>query len=73
VLNRIGTDAEEAEARAYIEEAGYTLLPGSLPERPAYRQAQNLGLTVTETRYSSLNQRADELIQALIDKVVNHG
>jgi chromosome partitioning protein len=73
VLSRIGTDAEEIEARAYIEEAGYTLLPGSLPERPAYRQAQNLGLSVTETRYPSLNQRADKLIQALIDKVVNHG
>jgi chromosome partitioning protein len=72
-LNRIGTDAEEAEARAYIEEAGYTILRGYLPERPAYRKAQNVGLSVTETRYSSLNQRADDLIQALIDQAVNHG
>lgn len=72
-LNRIGTDAEEAEARTYIEEAGYTILRGYLPERPAYRKAQNVGLSVTETRYSSLNQRADDLIQVLIDQAVNHG
>jgi chromosome partitioning protein len=72
-LNRIGTDAEEAEARAYLEEAGYAILRGYLPERPAYRKAQNIGLSVTETRYSSLNQRADDLIQALIDQAVNHG
>lgn len=72
-LNRIGTDTEEAEARAYLEEAGYAILRGYLPERPAYRKAQNIGLSVTETRYSSLNQRADDLIQALIDQAVNHG
>ena len=33
-LNRIGTDAEEADARAYIAEAGYAILAGCLPERP---------------------------------------
>lgn len=41
-LNRIGTDSEEADTRSYITEAGYEALPGCLPERPAYRQAQNL-------------------------------
>lgn len=72
-LNRIGTDAEEAEARAYLEEAGYSVLTGCLVERPAYRQAQNSGHAVTETRYSALNARADALIQSLIDRVTNHG
>lgn len=68
-LNRIGTDSEEAEARNYIAEAGYATLPGCLPERPAYRQAQNLGLAVTETRFAKLNERANALIQALIDRI----
>jgi chromosome partitioning protein len=68
-LNRIGTDAEEAEARAYLEEAGYSVLAGCLVERPAYRRAQNAGHSVTETRYSALNARADALIQSLIDRV----
>lgn len=68
-LNRIGTDAEEADARAYLAEAGYSVLEGCLVERPAYRKAQNGGLAVTETRYTALNTRADALIQSLIDRV----
>jgi chromosome partitioning protein len=66
-LNRIGTDAEEADARAYLIEAGYSVLAGCLVERPAYRKAQNGGHAVTETRYAALNSRADALIQSLID------
>ncbi|HGV3482850.1 TPA: ParA family protein, partial [Klebsiella variicola subsp. variicola] len=42
---------------------------GCLFEKPAYRKAMNSGLAVTETRYKGLNERADELIQALIDKI----
>jgi chromosome partitioning protein len=68
-LNRIGTSAEENDARAYLTEAGYNVLDGSIVERPAYRQAQNQGLSITETKLSGLNQRADTLIQSLIDKV----
>lgn len=68
-LNRIGTPAEEAEARAYIAEAGYIVLDGCLLERPAYRKAQNSGRAVTETSFHQLNSKADALIQALIDRV----
>jgi chromosome partitioning protein len=72
-LNRIGTPAEEAETRAYLAEAGYAVLDGCLLERPAYRQAQNAGHAITETRYVALNERADTLIQSLIDRVTNNG
>jgi chromosome partitioning protein len=68
-LARIGTPAEEAEARAYIEQAGYAVLNGSLLEYPAYRKAQNAGRSVTETSFRQLNAKADVLIQALIDRV----
>ena len=68
-LNRVGTDNEADIARAYIEKAGFATLPGYLPERPAYRIAQNEGYAVTETRFASLKKQADTLIQALIDKV----
>jgi chromosome partitioning protein len=67
-LSRVGTDAEEIEARAYIKQAGYTVLNGSIQERPAYRQASNVGLSITETRYPQLNKRADALIQAMVDR-----
>jgi chromosome partitioning protein len=72
-LNRIGTTAEEGEARTYIRKAGYGALDGCLPERPAYRKAQNTGHSVTETSYAGLNAKADALIQALIDRVEEHG
>lgn len=68
-LSRVGTPAEEMNARLYIEEAGYQTLAGCMFEKPGYREAMNDGLAVTETRYKGLNQRADELIQALIDKI----
>jgi chromosome partitioning protein len=68
-LNRVGTESEEDAARAYIKDAGYTVLKGALLERPAYRQAQNAGHSVTETSYRNLNKRADALIQALIDRI----
>jgi chromosome partitioning protein len=68
-LCKIGTDAEETEARAYIADAGYAVLPGCIPERPAYRQAQNLGLTIMETRFPQLNRRADALLQAVADRL----
>lgn len=68
-LCRIGTDAEETESRAYIGEAGYQTLDGALPERPSYRQASNAGLSITETRYPQLNQRADKLLQSMVDKL----
>lgn len=70
-LNRIGTAPEEAAARAYLQQAGYTVLDGSLHDRPAYRQAQNIGHSITETRFAGLNERADTLMQSLIDRVTN--
>ncbi len=64
-LNHIGTEAEAEEARAYLTESGYTVLDGYLSEKPAYRQAQNAGLSVAETRYKTLNAKADALIEAM--------
>lgn len=67
-LVRVGTEAEEAFARTYMGEAGYEVLPGALLERPAYRQAQNEGQAVTEVRFKGLSERADALVQAIIDR-----
>jgi chromosome partitioning protein len=68
-LNRIGTPVEESEARAYLAQAGYAVLDGCLLERPAYRKAQNVGHSITETSYHNLNVKADAFIQALIDGI----
>lgn len=68
-LVKIASPAEEAEAREYIAAAGYTVLKGCLPERLSYRLAHNAGLSITETAYPSMNQKADELLQNIIDKI----
>jgi chromosome partitioning protein len=65
---RVGdSEAELDEATRYIEQAGYHALPGSIPERTAYRRASDLGRSVTETNFSSLNKKAEQLAQAVVD------
>ncbi len=66
-LTRVTTQAEIEDARDYIKGSGFQVLEGALLEKPAYRQAQNEGLTITETRYKSLNAKADELLTSIIN------
>ena len=66
---RVLNDTEEAAARTYMEAAGYDVLEGSILEHTAYRQAQNRGHAITETKVVKLNERADALMEALLAKV----
>lgn len=69
-LCRVGaSEAEIEEGRSYISQAGYTTLNGAMPEKLAYRRASDLGQTATETRFPTLNQKADKLAQDIIDKI----
>ena len=70
-LCRILSEAEEDMARAYIATAGYDVLPGCIPERTAYREAQNRGQAVTETKHKALNDRVDELMEGLYARVAH--
>jgi chromosome partitioning protein len=63
------TKAEEDAARGYLKAAGYAVLSGSIPERSAYREAQNRGQALTETKQDELSQRADTLMDALLQAV----
>ena len=54
-LCRILSEAEEERARAYIEDAGYDVLPGCIPERTAYREAHNRGQALTEATRRSMS------------------
>jgi len=65
----LNDEEEEAAARAYLEEAGYEVLEGSIPESLAYRLAHNRGRSLTETNEQAFNERADALIEALLTKV----
>lgn len=68
-LCRTASASEETEARRYIEQAGFEVLAASIPERMAYRAAQNHGLGLTETKEKAMNARADALIAELMLKV----
>lgn len=67
-LCRVGdSEAELTEAKGYISQAGYALLKGFIPERTSYRRASDAGLAITETNFPSLNKKAEQLAQAIID------
>ena len=69
-LRRVGnSQAEIAEARQYLTEAGYQVLEGELPEQVGYRRASDEGKAATETRYQSLNQRAEAIAQSVVNKI----
>ncbi|EJW10918.1 plasmid partition protein [Rhodovulum sp. PH10] len=68
-INHVLTEAEEGAARLYLQDAGYTVLDGYIPSKTSYRDAQNNGRAITETRYPALNTKADQLIQSLINRV----
>jgi chromosome partitioning protein len=69
-LCRVGdSHIEVNEAQIYITDAGSRVLPGSIPEKIAYRRASDEGRALTETRFPTLNQRADRLAQSIIDLV----
>jgi chromosome partitioning protein len=67
---RIGeSEGELLEAQQYITDAGYSYLAGAMPEKTGYRRASDLGRSPTETRFPSLNKKADILAQSIIDKI----
>ena len=70
VLWRVGDSKIEIQhAREYIEAAGYRTMAGEVPERIAYRRASDAGRTATETKYQTLNRRADATAQSIIDAI----
>jgi chromosome partitioning protein len=69
-LCRVGDSAIEIEeARAYLQDAGYEILPGAIPEKTGYRRATDEGRALTQTRYESLNHRAEEVAQGIVDRI----
>lgn len=57
-LCRVASKGEEELARRYIEKAGYTVLPGSILERTAYREAHNHGFSISELKDLDANSSA---------------
>jgi chromosome partitioning protein len=67
---RVGdSDAELAEARGYVGQAGFRTIAEAMPERVAYRRAFDQGRSATETLFASLNQKADAMAQSIINLI----
>ncbi len=73
-LCRVGdSEAELAEAQQYLQATGFFCLSAFFPERTGYRRASDLGRAATETTFPTLNRKADELVQAIVNRIEELG
>lgn len=63
------SDLELEEARTYIMDSGYNVLDGMVPERTGYRRASDKGRCLTETLFSSLNEKSSVVVQSVVSEV----
>lgn len=68
VLKTTRSDAELTAARSYLAEAGYAVLDGDIPLSTAYGIAHDAGKALSETPYTTLNQRAELLARPVVDR-----
>ena len=70
VFNHVGTSqAELDEATEYVKDKGLFVITPYLPEKTSYRRASDDGKAATETTHSSTNQKADEVAQAIMNRI----
>ncbi len=70
-LSRVSTFSEISDAREFITEAGFKVLDGCVLEKPGYRQAQNDGYALTETKWKSLNEKANIVLESILKNLLN--
>lgn len=71
VINRsVDSDIAVGDARSFIEENGYRVAKNSVAMRVGYQMAQNQGLTIAETLYPSLNEKADGLAKEIAVRAI---
>jgi chromosome partitioning protein len=62
---------EETLAKDYIDQAGFPCLRNTLPSRLGYKVAQNSGLSIVDTTYPALNERAGSFLDELFFYIKN--
>lgn len=70
-LSRVSTKSEIDDAKEFITEAGFKVLDGCVFEQPGYRQAQNDGYSLTETRFKSLNKKANIVLENILENLID--
>lgn len=70
IFCRVGDSTLElSEAIQYIDQSGYKVIKPVLPDRVAYRRAQDVGKAVSETNFKSLNKKASKIVQELVSLI----
>jgi len=67
VLTRLSTYAEAKAVQEYLRKTGYNCSPCYIMEKASYKQVQNEGKSITETKYQGLAKQAKELVSSLLD------
>lgn len=70
VLNKT-TDSEAVarEAAAWLRKQGFAVAETDLASKTGYKLAMNIGAAASETKYPTLNDRADTLAAELVDRL----
>lgn len=63
-----GGDKEAMTTRESIKNWGFEVATGWLTIKTGYSQAMDTGRAITETRFKTLNERTDKIIQQIFDK-----
>ncbi len=70
VLNKTTeSDVATRDAMSFLRGQGFTVADTDLATKTGYQMAQNVGLSIAETKYPSLNERADALAAEIVDKL----
>lgn len=66
-LSRVSSESTANEAREKFADRGYTVCEGYIEEKPSFVRSHNNGLTILETPYKSVNDKAQHFIDSLVD------
>jgi chromosome partitioning protein len=70
VLNKTAdSEAAVREAAALIKKQGFDVADTDLGTRAGYQSAQNTGFAISETKYPSLNERAEALASEIVTRI----
>lgn len=72
VRSRVGSSTRENdEVQRYLERTSYNIINGYIPEKTGYRTALVEGKTLVETSHPPLNERAEVVVQSIINRLEN--
>ena len=68
VINAVGSPAMEKNTRDYLSQAGYFIFSVALEEKVSYQESQNQGFSISEVKYSRLQEQVKKLVIEILNK-----